>query len=127
MYEYVYCVYGGGEGNLVWGYVWLCEHVCVSAFVCVEGTCQRQQHVLLAGLERPFLSPCLFVCVCVLAWYLAVCAGGWGLQTKYSKNIPMSEIDFSNCEHMGTSYRSLPSDYPIPLCSGRTELCEVRS
>ena len=22
------------------------------------------------------------------------------------------------------SYRSLPSDYPIPVCSGRTELCE---
>ena len=46
-------------------------------------------------------------------------------QTKYSKNIPMSEIDFSNCEHMGTSYRSLPSDYPIPVCSGRTALCEA--
>ena len=45
-------------------------------------------------------------------------------QTKYSKNIPMSEIDFSECEHMGVSYRSLPGDYPIPVCSGRTELCE---
>ena len=26
---------------------------------------------------------------------------------------------------MGTSYRSLPTDYPVPVCSGRTELCEA--
>ena len=46
-------------------------------------------------------------------------------QTKYSKNIPMSEIDFSRCEHLGISYRSLPGDYPLPVCSGRTDLCEA--
>ena len=59
--------------------------------------------------------------------YLEELKGYVGLrevQTKYSKNIPMSEIDFTNCGHMGVSYRSLPSDYPIPVCSGRTLLCE---
>ncbi|KAK7474631.1 hypothetical protein BaRGS_00034110 [Batillaria attramentaria] len=33
------------------------------------------------------------------------------------------EIDFSTCRKYGASYRALPSTYPLPKCSGRTQLC----
>lgn len=51
---------------------------------------------------------------------------GFRLDTgnKYKSNIPMSEIDFSSSQTSGVSYRSLPKDYPLPQCSGRTELCD---
>jgi paired amphipathic helix protein Sin3a len=44
-------------------------------------------------------------------------------ETKYRFNVPISEIDFANCPQSGISYRSLPRDYPLPTCTGRTELC----
>ena len=44
-------------------------------------------------------------------------------KTKYRFNVPISEIDFANCPQSGISYRSLPRDYPLPTCTGRTELC----
>ena len=47
-----------------------------------------------------------------------------GPATKYRFNVPISEIDFANCPHSGISYRSLPRDYPLPTCTGRTELCD---
>ena len=47
-----------------------------------------------------------------------------GPATKYRFNVPMSEIDFTNCPSSGVSYRSVPRDYPLPSCTGRTELCE---
>ena len=39
--------------------------------------------------------------------------------------MPMSEIDFSLSQTLGMSYKSLPRDYPLPACSGRTPLCEA--
>jgi histone deacetylase complex regulatory component SIN3 len=47
-----------------------------------------------------------------------------GPATKYRFNVPMSEIDFSNCPSSGVSYRSVPRDYPLPSCTGRTPLCD---
>jgi paired amphipathic helix protein Sin3a len=47
-----------------------------------------------------------------------------GPATKYRNNVPMSEIDFTNCPSSGVSYRSVPRDYPLPSCTGRTELCD---
>ena len=55
-----------------------------------------------------------------LKLFLGVREGG---TCKFSQNIPMSEINFTNCLSAGVSYRSLPKDYPLPACSGRTELC----
>ena len=34
---------------------------------------------------------------------------------------PMSEIDFAQCRKCTPSYRSLPKNYPKPLCSERSE------
>lgn len=37
---------------------------------------------------------------------------------------PMSElIDFKNCRQLGPSYRAYPKTATLPVCSGRTELC----
>ena len=38
--------------------------------------------------------------------------------------MPISEIDFTLSQTLGMSYKSLPKDYPLPACSGRTSLCE---
>eukprot|EP00961_Rhodomonas_salina_P138695 1865993-Rhodomonas_salina.1 len=40
----------------------------------------------------------------------------------YGTDIPYHAV--SDCLSCATSYRSLPKDYPVPLCSGRTELCD---
>lgn len=36
---------------------------------------------------------------------------------------PVSELDLSDCERCGPSYRLLPKSFPKPMCSNRTELC----
>lgn len=48
------------------------------------------------------------------------------LQEKREKYLmkPISEMDFSDCEKCGASYRMLPADFPIQRCSGRTTLCK---
>eukprot|EP00501_MAST-03F_sp_TOSAG23-6_P000098 GSMAST32.ASY1.ANO1.100.1 assembled CDS len=35
-------------------------------------------------------------------------------------SMPLSEIDFNNCQSCTPSYRALPEGYPIPVCSDRT-------
>nr|GEX97034.1 paired amphipathic helix protein Sin3-like 4 isoform X2 [Tanacetum cinerariifolium] len=35
---------------------------------------------------------------------------------------PIHELDLSDCEQCGPSYRRLPKDYPIPKVSGRTKI-----
>ena len=47
-----------------------------------------------------------------------------GPASKYRFNVPMSEIDFTGCPASGVSYRSVPRDYPLPSCTGRTDLCD---
>jgi paired amphipathic helix protein Sin3a len=36
---------------------------------------------------------------------------------------PISELDLSDCERCGPSYRLLPKGFPKAVCSDRTELC----
>jgi paired amphipathic helix protein Sin3a len=35
-----------------------------------------------------------------------------------------SEIDFTTCKRLGPSYRALPKNFAVPVCSGRTPLCD---
>lgn len=37
-------------------------------------------------------------------------------------SMPLAEIDFSKCRRCTPSYRALPTSYPFPVCSVRTEL-----
>lgn len=34
-----------------------------------------------------------------------------------------SNSDYTTCKKYGASYRALPKSYVLPVCSGRTELC----
>ena len=37
----------------------------------------------------------------------------------------VGSVDFNTCKHVTKSYRELPSEVPLPPCSGRTVLCDA--
>eukprot|EP00960_Hanusia_phi_P059804 764295-Hanusia_phi.AAC.3 len=76
---------------------------------------------LITLLEDLMGGPGFRECFEELKHYLGIRDGP---NNKYKTNVPISEIDFSNCASMGTSYKCLPADYPLPTCAGRTELCD---
>lgn len=45
------------------------------------------------------------------------------LYLNANRNCVMCDVDFSSCKRYGASYRGLPKSYPLPKCSGRTQLC----
>ena len=40
-------------------------------------------------------------------------------------SVPLSDLDFTNCNQASPSYRSLPKSFPRPPCSERTALCDL--
>lgn len=48
--------------------------------------------------------------------------GGHDSQSDIWFSMPLAEIDFSRCRRCTPSYRALPSSYPNPPCSSRSEL-----
>ncbi|EKX35432.1 hypothetical protein GUITHDRAFT_51608, partial [Guillardia theta CCMP2712] len=97
---------------------------CYSDFLkCVSLYIQDvlSAHELVTVLEDMMVSPGIREIFDDLKGFLGIREGSGN---KYKYHIPISEIDFSNCLSAGISYKSLPKDYPLPACSGRTELCE---